>query len=266
MSAPVMPPSFEQSFAKALLDPNEPMPAGLAGGSAQSAARRFGVHRNNMVLGLVKVIAARFPAVETIVGHDFFAAMARAFVVARPPRSPLLATYGDEFPDFIGTFEPAGELAYLADVARLEAARTRAYHAADAAPLHLDELSGLDADALTGLRIDLHPSLQIVRSAYPIVTIWAMNCGERELAPIESWSAEDALVVRPHLNVEVRLLPPGGAAFLQALGAGRPLREAADAALADHPAFDLTGNLAGMIGWGLPCGVNLSEPRGRQPS
>jgi hypothetical protein len=266
MSVPVMPPSFEESFAQALLDPKKPIPPAVAARDTRSAARRFAVHRNNMVLGLVKVIAARFPAVEAIVGHEFFAAMARAFVAERPPRSPLLATYGDEFSDFIGAFEPAGALAYLADVARLEAARTRAYHAADAAPLGTDELSALDADMLIGLRINLHPSLQIVRSEYPIVTIWAMNCGEREPAPIETWSGEDALVVRPHLDVEVRLLPPGGAAFLRALGEGRSLGEAADAALADHLDFDLTGNLAGLIGGGLLCGVSVSEPTGSRPS
>ena len=45
-----------------------------------------------------------------------------------------------------------------------------------------------------------------------------MNSGERELAPIENWHGEDALVARPHLDVNVRLLPPGGAAFLLALG------------------------------------------------
>ena len=65
-------------------------------------------------------------------------------------------------------------------------------------------------------------------SGYPVVTIRAMNSGERDLAPIENWSAEDALIVRPHLEVEVRLLPPGGAVFLRALGEGRSLDEAAD--------------------------------------
>jgi hypothetical protein len=266
MSAPVMLSSFEQSFAQALLDPVQPIPQGVAAYNAQGAARRFAVYRNNVVVGLVKAIKARFPAVEKIVGKDFFAAMARAFVVERPPRSPLLATYGDEFADFVGTFEPARELPYLADVARLEAARTRAYHAADATPVGAGELAALDADTLIGLRFDPHPSLQIVRSGHPIVTIWAMNSGEQELAPIEIWSAQDALIVRPYLDVEVRLLPPGGAAFLCALAEGQSLGGATDAALADCPEFDLTSNLAGLIGWGLVRGVILPEPNERRPS
>ena len=127
-------------------------------------ARRFAVHRNNVVAGLVKALQTRFPAVRKIVGEDFFAAMARIFVAQRPPRTPMLAIYGDEFATFIAAFEPARELAYLADVARLEAARTRAYHAADAAPVERGEFAALDPNAVGRIRVALHPSIEIVRS------------------------------------------------------------------------------------------------------
>ena len=245
---------FEASFAQALLDPERPLPDGI------SPARRFSVYRNNVVAGLVKALASRFPAVKRIVGEEFFTAMARAFVVARPPRSAVLASYGEEFADFIAAFEPARDLAYLADVARIEAARTRAYHAADATPVGAGEFAALDVDAVAGLRLTLHPSAEIIRSAHPIVTIWAMNSGERALSPIDDWCGEDALVARPSLDVEVRLLPQGGAAFLLALAEKRTLGEAADVALAECSEFDLTGNLAGLIGWGLVRNIIPSEP------
>jgi hypothetical protein len=83
------------------------------------------------------------------------------------------------------------------------------------------------------------------------VTIWAMHSGERELAVIENWHGEDALVVRPHLDVKVHLLPSGGASFLLALADGQQLAAAAAAALSDHHEFDLSRNLAGLIGLGL---------------
>jgi hypothetical protein len=187
--------------------------------------------------------------------------MARVFVMAQPPRSPLLAGYGDDFAAFVSAFEPARGLPYLADVARLEAARTRAYHAADAIPVGAERFATLDGDAVGAIHIDLHPSTEIVRSLHPIVTIWAMNSGEQALAPIENWRGEDALIVRPYLDVEVRVLPPGGAAFLLALAAGRPLGDAAATALADDPDFDLTGNLAGLIGSGLARDIVVPEPK-----
>ncbi len=93
-----------------------------------------------------------------------------------------------------------------------------------------------------------------------------MNSGEQELARIADWRGEDALIARPCLEVEVRRLPPGGAAFLLALAAGRPLGEAAEAALADDPDFDLSCNLAGLIGSGLAQNITLPQPNdGRQP-
>ena len=201
------------------------------------------------------------PVVEKIVGEAFFGAMARVFVVERPPRMPLLATYGDDFAAFIAGFEPARELPYLADVARLEAARTRAYHAADATPLDAGRFAALDAGLVGGIRVDLHPSAEIVRSPHPIVTIWAMNSGQRALAPIEDWRGEDAIVVRPYLDVEVRILPPGGAAFLLSLAKDMTLGEAAEAAVTDCSEFDLTRNLAGLIGWGLVQDLILPEPQ-----
>ena len=259
-----MPAAFQMTFADALLNADRPIPHGVIAHNAASCARRFGVYRNNVISGLVKALRSRFPVVEKIVGDEFFVAMARVFVTAQPPHSPLLAAYGDDFPAFVATFEPARELSYLADVARLEAARTRAYHAADAAPVAADRFAALDSEVAGDLRINMHPSAEIVRSPFPIVTIWAMNSGEQKLAPIENWYAEDALVARPYLDVQVRTLPPGGAAFLLALAAGWPFGEAAQAALADDPDFDLTCNLAGLIGSGLARDIIVPEPRSRR--
>jgi hypothetical protein len=169
------------------------------------------------------------------------------FAATQPPRSPLMMFYGDAFPAFLADFEPAREMPYLADVARLEAARTRAYHAADANPLTRAALSGSLPEAMAGMRFILHPSVGIVASDYPVVTIWAMNSGEIDLAPITDWRGEDALVSRPGFNVEVRSLPPGAKTFLQNLAAGNPLGEAAAAALAANASFDLAANLAALF-------------------
>jgi hypothetical protein len=243
----IMTSQFQTTFAEALLHTTHPPPRHIASEPADGRARRFAVYRNNVVSGLMKALKSRFPVTERIVGEEFFAAMTRVYVLERPPHSPLLATYGDDLGDFIATFEPARELAYLADVTRLEAARTRAYHGADATPIDADRFATLDANTVGDVVVELLPSTEIICSPHPIVTIWAMNAGERDLAPIENWNGEDALVMRPHLDVEVRLLPPGGAAFLLALADGRPIGEAAAAGLADHPEFDLARSLAGLI-------------------
>lgn len=250
----------QDRFAAALLDRESPVPQGLESWTGTAPPRRFDVYRNNVMQGLIGALASRFPATEKIVGRDFFTAMADAYIGQHPPRSPVLLTYGEDFPDFVAGFEPAAGLAYLPDVMRLEAARSRAYHAADAEPLTAATFAAIPTPRLPDLTLTPHPSLAILCSAYPAVLIWAMNSGEAEPAPLTAWPAEDALVVRPHMLVEVHRLPPGGAVFLQALADGLTLGCAVEAALGDAPAFDLSQNLAGLIRSGGFISLRLEEP------
>ncbi len=245
-----------QDFATALLDPAQPLPAGIA---AAAPVQRFAVHRNTVVAGLSRALAMGFPAVEKITGAAFFAAMAADFVRRHPPSSPVLLRYGDGFGDFIAGFGPAVELPYLADVARLEAAYTRAWHAADTVPLPQDALASVAPETLGGLRIALHPAVAVLRSTHPVAAIWAMNTGGLPLAPIDNWTAEDALVLRHGLDVEIQRLAPGQAAFLLSLADGAPLATAAEAAFAETPAFDLPAALAALFRDGLAVTLHAHE-------
>jgi hypothetical protein len=248
----------QSGFAQALRDPEMAVPSGVIAHTGDRTHKRFAVYRNNVTASLVNALRTRFPVIEKLVGEEFFSAMARVFVLESPPRSPILAAYGDDFPSFLARFPPMAELPYAPDVARLEAARTRAYHAADAEPLSAARLADLPPDAIADLRFTLHPSCKMICSRHPIVTIWAMNAGEAELGAIDTDLPEDALVSRPDQQVLVRKLPPGGAVFLRALGDGQPLARAADAAMTESASFDLTENLATLLASGIITAIELS--------
>jgi len=240
----------QTEFAAALVDPGLAVPAGLAAWNGPRPERRFGVYRNNVAVGLIGALASRFPAAVKIVGDEFFAGMAHEFIRLHPPQSPLLLAYGDDFSDFVACFEPAAEVSYLPDVIRLEAARGRAYHAADAMPIDASLLATVEPDGMESLRLTSHPSASIIRSTHPVVTIWAMNVGDVGLGEIADWTSEDALVIRPAMTVEVHRLPPGGAVFLERLFKGGDLGHAFEAALAEATDFDLSANLAGALAAG----------------
>jgi len=78
-------------------------------------ARRFAVYRNNVAVGLIGAIEARYPVSRRIAGDDLFRAMARVFVRAHRPRTPVMIAYGEEFPEFVADYlarvetEPAFE-------------------------------------------------------------------------------------------------------------------------------------------------------------
>ncbi|MBP0579552.1 putative DNA-binding domain-containing protein [Labrys sp. LIt4] len=242
----------QSSFRLAVLDPAAALPAGLAAHNGVAPHRRFAVYRDNVALGLAAALESRFPASIAIVGADFFRALAIGFARQHPPRSPLLLDYGDDLPAFTETFEPAREVPYLPDVMRLEIARAQAYHAADAEPAPPSALTALDPARLHEVRVETHPAMRLLRSAFPVATIWQMNAGG-EAREITDWSGEDVLVTRPHLDVEVQILPPGGHAFLATLLAGQPLEAAAEAAFAETPDFNLAAAIAGLVAAGIAC-------------
>lgn len=235
----------QDAFAQALLHADRPVPSGITTTRRTGHAARFSVYRNNVFVGLTKALAHRFPVVERIVGPEFFAGMARTYAQAHKPASPLIMTYGDDFPDFIAGFDPAAGLPYLPDIARLEAKWTDAYHAADATPLALQTLAALPPEILLQRRLALHPSAALIQSPHPIGTIWAAHQHE-SVPPIEGWAAETVLIVRPDMDVHIHILPSGDEPFVAALFAGATLGAAAEAALAHGSDFDFGTTLVGL--------------------
>ena len=236
-------------FAAALLDPAQPPPSGLAAWNGSDPEVRFGVYRNNVVVSLVAALAETFPVTQALVGEAFFQWMAHQFIAAEPPRSPVLTEYGDAFPAFVAAFAPAAALGYLPVVARLERLRVRAYHAADAEPLatarlvrHLEQ-----PERLPGARLRLHPALAVIRSAYPVVSLWAAHQGSGRLAELSLDRSESALVLRGGDAVAVLAVPEATAVFVAALASGMALGEAAAVGALKSPSFDPTQGLALLI-------------------
>src|SRR5215203_4863395 len=126
---------FQRTFANAILSGDAPIPATIREASGPAHASRFSVYRNNVIAGLINAVSVRYPVVRKLLWDDAFNRVAHQYVVSDPPRSPVLLDYGATFPQFLRGIGQSTAANYLADVAEIESARTRAYHAADAAPL-----------------------------------------------------------------------------------------------------------------------------------
>lgn len=241
--------SPQRCFAEALLDPEQACPPGLITWNASDPARRFAVYRNNVIVSLVDALADTFAVTQDLVGEAFFRAMARVFAYTNPPTSRLLVFYGETFPEFIERFPPAASLPYLADVARLEFLRVRAYHAADVAPVRSEDIVAVlaDEDKLPDLGLALHPSLAVLDSAAAVVSLWAVHQGVGDLATLVPDVPETALVVRDGLDVEVMSIPRASGVFIKALKRGATLGDAMALAQRSDPDFDATLPLALLI-------------------
>ena len=256
------PGSAHSSWAAALLDPGLPVVSGLTAWNGSDPASRFAVHRNNVMSSLIDALAQTFPVVLALVGVEFFRAAAAVFVRNFPPTSKVLAGYGGAFPEFLSTFPPAQGVPYLPDVAVLEMARVKAYHAADAAPV--SETAVMEAssmgDAIRQLQFVLHPSLSVFDSRFAAVSVWAAHqiTGEVELHGFDMNVAESALVFREGLGVAVLPVSAGMAFFTRALGSSVSLGEAADLVGVQFPEFGLAEALSIVFNRRLVISLELS--------
>src|SRR5262249_16982347 len=161
----------QSAMRRGLLDGRDPAAAAVLAG-VLAPADRLGIHRNTSRGTLTKALRLNFPAVERIVGEDFFAAAADEFIAHNPPGTAWLDLYRERFAEFLQIFAPAASLAYLPDVARLERCVCSALHAAGARPLECARLLDIAPSAQAGLRLTPHPSVSLVSSVYPVDDIW----------------------------------------------------------------------------------------------
>lgn len=245
---------LQRSFAEAILSGDAPIPATIQTATGRAHASRFGVYRNNVIASLIGAVSARYPVVRRLLWDDAFDRVAHRYVLSEPPRSPVLLDYGATFPQFLRAVGQGVAASYLADVAEIESARTRAYHAADMEPLRPEAFNAFCPDEWPGLRVILHPSVALLKSGFPAVSIWQANLTANDNR-LDVWKPECALIARPHWQVEVRIIPARVYAFIAALADGHTVGASIALASAGAPDFDLPDCFNVLISSGIAVGL-----------
>ncbi|MCY4260156.1 MAG: DNA-binding domain-containing protein [Rhodobacteraceae bacterium] len=235
------------TFIEAVLDPGQPVPTPVVSGTS-ATERRFAVYRNNVVVSLIKALESAYPVIGTLVGAEFFRAMAGEFVRQYPPRTPLMMEFAMDFPEFLDSFEPVAHLPYLADVSRIERALRQSYHAADSTALTEGDLEDIDTANLADVHVELAPAFRLLASPWPVFSIWDDTTrGVRRNPPKES---QAVAITRTHFDPAVRLLLPGEWRLLSHLMQNRTLGAAIAAAAQSHAGFALQDTLAWLLDTG----------------
>jgi len=223
---------------------------------AISAAERLSIYRHTIEGTLAKALRLNFPAVEKLVGADFFSQRAAAFVQLEPPHCAYLNDFGAGFATFLAHDAQAATLPYLADVARLEWAVSRALTAETPQAPDLAALASLSAAEQSALRFSAHPSVTLLALDTPADAIWqaVLASDEAALATLQPAGPRIHLLVeRLGADLSVRRLAAAEWAFAQALCSGSPL----GAAIAAHTEIDVQGQLALHLGEGRLSGWQL---------
>ena len=197
-----------------------------------------GVSANHNDATAIHVLATRFPIIRRMVGEQSFRVMAQRFIMCEPPRFPIALSYSESFPSFLRSQTHLTSMQYVSDIAELEVARYKAQHAADARPIDAKRSLAWQAEHADSVCVVLHPSVHLVASRFPIVTICQNNRNINGNFAFQRWQPEAALVTRPFREVEIRLLPPGGHTFIGALARGQTVARAARTAMDATSEFD----------------------------
>ena len=206
-----------------------------------ASAERLDIYRNNMLLGLSKALRSAYPVIEKLVGADFFRYAAHEFIHQYPSRSGDLHNFGGQFADFLQAFAATAKLTYLPDVARLEWAYHRVYSAAHHPALDTQALATVPPERYEELHFQLHPASQLVRSEFPLLTIWQVNQLDYQGDQTVDLTAGGAtlLVIRRELDITIESLPHEEFSFLYALAQGDTFATACEQALAVNSDSDV---------------------------
>lgn len=234
--------AFQDAFVDALYQ----HPAGEL--EALAAQSGFNVYRNTVLKGCIDALCDNFPAVERLVGREWLAAVAALYARQTPPSDARLVFYGEGFADFLEAFEPARQLPYLADVARLDRLWLEAFTAEQEPTLAFSELTGMTATDLARCRLRPRSTVRWRWFAgQPIYSLWRYN---REALPWPEnipWHGEGALLVGSAEGVAWQPLELGACAFLDACAAGHDLDRASALALQAQPDLDFTALLGRLL-------------------
>lgn len=244
-------------FAAGLLNPDIKKPNEVVGPGGSAADKRYNVYRNNVTVSLINALADIFPGVQKITGEEYFRAMAREYVRAHPPLSPLLFRYGQDFAEFIERFEPAKTMPYLADMARVERGWLTAYHAADIEPLDAAKLGAVDPARLAEVSFVPHPATFILNSAFPVHDIFLMNRNFMEVAPLDMNIGHSLMLTRPQLDIRIVQLEQPDYAFMESIMQGQILGQAAAMGSQMDPNFDLNNALTMLLSTGATKAIKL---------
>ena len=238
-------PDLFDDFGQLVLDATKPAPDYLEGPHQRPVGNRFNVYRNNVVLGLSNALAESFPVIRKLLGDENFYSLAKIYVCAHPPKTPLMMYFGADFSQFLKLFSPLAHLPYLADVALLEQYRRESYHSADATPINPAALADIPESNLPNIRLRLQPSMRTIVSPYPILSIWRYNMTDDQ-SPLPA-TGEQVLLARPFAEVEMRQLPEGAVQFLIGLNSRSTLEKSIALGTRAAPNFDVAAQISGLL-------------------
>lgn len=238
----------------ASLDAQQPCWPALLRARLDTDAAGLRAYQLNAQATARRVLASSYPTIAALLGEDTLDTLALLLWQAHTPSCGDLGEWGGALPDLLARHPDLQAWPWLADCARLDWARHVCERAADAA-LDADSLQRLGDTDAHKLRLHLLPCVQVLRSSWPVGSLWQAHqrpLEQQEHAAADALThgqAETVVIWRQPWLVQIKSLPAADANWMAALSdAPVSLAELLDKAAAG---FDFTAWLGEALrhGW-----------------
>ena len=241
---------LQQGFARSVNGDTDEVYAQTICDAGLSGARRLGIYQHGVAIGFRDALGGVFEVIKKLVGDDYFAHVAESYIQTHPSTSGNVHDFGENFPEYLETFQGLETLPYLPDVARLEWAYHSAFHSPMGEMLNISKLAQVPESQQNQLTLLLSPACYLLRSNFPVLRIWQVN---QEAAYNDDSSANsngddsvdlneggvELAIVREGKQIAFHSLNPGAFAMLSAIAAGETFNVSCEAALNIDPDCDV---------------------------
>lgn len=206
----------EGKSLEAVLHPQGGVPGG----------ERMAVYAGAYLARMAEALKETFEAVARFAGEAAFIDLCEGYVEAYPSGEYNLSEIGHSFAAYAAKTSYAAKLPFIKDLASLEWAVSRAFHAPGREPARMERFAGWDDEHWSRARIRVQEGCSLLRSAWPVADLWnARKMPEGRIDVAIEGRPQTVFVYRAGLDVRVRVVSAAEAAFLERVAAGDSLGE-----------------------------------------
>ena len=227
--------------------------SGTLAHDAATARIRLGAYTGGYPVRLEEALAEAYPALRHVLGEETFRGVVMRYLPVAPAGIYNLNDVGTPLPVWLASDDVARAVPYAPDLARLELAVQRAFHATLLSPFDATALAAWEPDDWDRAIVRFQAGVALVRSAWPIHDVWQARTQPRHgIDIVVERRPQDVLVARAGFGVAATVTPPDEAMLLERLLAGERLGMALTALEASGVAGDtVTAWFAGWVRRGL---------------
>ncbi|MFZ5892975.1 MAG: DNA-binding domain-containing protein [Myxococcota bacterium] len=223
---------MQQAAAQLTITNEEQLSRLVKPGPRLTSSERLDIYRQSYGARLVECLRDDYPALAYALGDEPFEALARAYIEARPSRSPSLNYFGRGLAEFCAAREGSAQ-AFVVELARLEWALVEAIHAPANKAISEQQLARIQPEQWQHAIFSPSPALQLFHFAHPINAFYQAFCDEA--APtLPQVEASFVAVYRSGLALWRADLSAPRFHLLQSLTTGTPLGAALERAASEQ--------------------------------